>query len=308
MNNQVHVILNLRSGTIGGEHAVIQSIRELLTGRGARAEINVAHTGNELARLARRAVADGVDQVIAGGGDGTIGTVAAEMVWTEIPLGILPLGTLNHFAKDLNLPSAVDEAIDVALNGNAVYVDVGAVNDRYFINNSSLGWYPNIVVEREQRRPLLGKWPAMLVSTIKVLKHYQSFQARLYVNGREIVRRSPLIFIGNNLYRLDLLFLGARERLDSGLLSIFLLHEMTRADFITLAARAVKAELKQAEHFEILQATELWIETNRRRMRVAVDGEVVRLRTPLHYRILPRSLKVKALKSSPARQAQDQEI
>ena len=111
-------------------------------------------------RALQRVKRNEVDVIVAGGGDGTIHTIAAVLAGTGVPLGILPLGTLNHFAKDLGIPMELHDAVDVVAAARGVNVDVGEVNGIVFINNSSIGVYPYMVLDRERlrRRRRLQKW------------------------------------------------------------------------------------------------------------------------------------------------------
>lgn len=116
---------------------------------GLDADITLAQSGAEMIATAEQALRDGAPIVVAGGGDGTINAVASVVVGSGTPFGVLPLGTLNHFAKDLNIPLELDAAIANVAQGVPHQVDVGEVNGRIFLNNSSLGLYPDIVRDRE---------------------------------------------------------------------------------------------------------------------------------------------------------------
>ena len=106
----------------------------------------------DVSELVRAAVRRGATVVAAGGGDGTVNAVASVLVGTETTLGVLPLGTLNHFAKDIGIPLEMEEALAVLRDGKVQHVDVGTVSDRIFINNSGLGLYPDMVFNRERRQ------------------------------------------------------------------------------------------------------------------------------------------------------------
>ncbi|HVG33349.1 MAG TPA: diacylglycerol kinase family protein, partial [Pyrinomonadaceae bacterium] len=136
-------------------------LAELFSERGSDARITLAKSGNEIVELARRAARDDCHTVIAGGGDGTINAVASAVVGTDKRLGVLPLGTLNHFAKDLKIPLDLEGAVSNIFDAHVARVDVGEVNGRIFLNNSSLGLYPSIVRQREKQQERLGrgKWP-----------------------------------------------------------------------------------------------------------------------------------------------------
>ena len=105
-----------------------------------------------MAPAAREAVESGAMRVLVAGGDGTANAVAGALVGSAVTLGILPLGTLNHLAKDLGIPLTLEEAIDTAVHGEELLIDVGMVNGRAFLNNSSLGIYPHLVRHRDRQR------------------------------------------------------------------------------------------------------------------------------------------------------------
>src|SRR5689334_13143625 len=134
----VEVIINAGAGTVLGVD-VRQQLADLFSENELEARISFAQSGAEVVELARRAAAGAAQTIVAGGGDGTINAVAAPLVGTDKKLGVLPLGTLNHFAKDLGIPLDLADAVRTIREGHAVNVDVGEVNGRIFLNNSGLG-------------------------------------------------------------------------------------------------------------------------------------------------------------------------
>lgn len=288
------VILNAASGAEGKERDA-EVVAGVFRESGLEAQISLAKSGTEIVELARRAVRDKRQPIIAGGGDGTINAVASELVGTELSLGVLPLGTLNHFAKDLKIPLDVEEAARTIIAGRATEVDVAEVNGRIFLNNSSLGLYPNIVHRREQQQQRLGrgKWPAFLWAALSVLKRYPFLNVRLHAEEKELVRRTPFVFIGNNEYVMESFNIGARECLDHGQLSLYIAHRTGRLGLLRLAWRALFGGLRDEEDFDAMCLKEVSIETRRpKKLRVALDGEVTIMQTPLHYRVRPRALRV----------------
>ncbi|HZX26369.1 MAG TPA: diacylglycerol kinase family protein [Telluria sp.] len=287
------VILNGGAGT-GHDGAAAEQVRGLFAQAGARAELVLARDGDDLARHARQALAGGADAVVAGGGDGTLNAVAAVLAGTGVPFGILPLGTLNHFAKDLGIPLVLEDAVRTVLQGQLRRVDVGEVNGRIFLNNSSLGLYPDMVRERErqQRRLGRGKWTAALWASLAALRRYPFLSVRLKVEDAEHARRTPFVFIGNNAYLMQGLSIGARARLDEGKLSVYVAQHPTRLSLLRFALRALCGKLAQARDFDVLLVENMDIHTRHRRLRVATDGELAVLATPLAYRIRPGALAV----------------
>src|SRR2546423_8205012 len=167
--SRLAIILNPAAGTYPNKP---EEIKEKL-GDCADALLLCAKGTANPTELARAALAEGCDTVIAGGGDGTVSSVAGVLAGTRVILGVLPLGTLNHFAKDLGIPTDLGEALGVVLKGNTVQGDVGEGNGRVFINNSSLGLYPGIVKEREEtQRRGVSKWPAFAWAAAKILGGY----------------------------------------------------------------------------------------------------------------------------------------
>jgi len=288
----IDVIINAASGTSDKEDER-QILANIFETSGIDARIELAKSGEEIVEIAKRAVKSGGQTIVAGGGDGTISAVAAELVGTEKILGVLPLGTLNHFAKDLNIPLDLEEAARTIIAGHVAKVDVAEVNGQIFINNSSLGLYPDIVRRREQRQRLgYGKWNSLLRSAFKVLRRYPFLNIRLNADGKEIVTRTPFVFIGNNSYEMESFNIGGRTCLDAGHLSLYMTPRTSRFGLLQIALRALFGNLRQAKDFVSLCTDEIWIETRRKQLRVAMDGEVLMLETPLHYRVRPAALNV----------------
>jgi diacylglycerol kinase family enzyme len=208
---------------------------------------------------------------------------------------VLPLGTLNHFAKDLRIPLTLEEAARNVCEGREVSVDVSEVNGQVFINNSSLGLYPRIVRRREklQERSGSGKWSAFVRAALAMLRRYPFLDVRLSADGQEIVRKTPFVFVGNNEYQTESVQMGGRERLDAGHMSLYVAHRTGRLGLLRLALSALFGRLRQAKDFDSHSAQEIWVETRRhKRLPVATDGEVTVMTTPLHYRIRPGALRV----------------
>jgi len=204
------------------------------------------------------------------------------------------LGTYNHFAKDAGIPLDLDSAAAVIAGRVVRNVDVGLVNDRIFLNNSSIGMYPSIVKRRDQIREQLGKskFTAMCIATMAVLRRHPLLDIRLHTSDQSILRRTPFLFVGNNPYNMDLFKIGQRSSLNEGKLSVYLTHRSGRFRLLWLAVRGLFGCLNQARDFESILLDECLIETHRRQLSVAIDGEVTAMLPPLHYRIVPGGLKL----------------
>lgn len=288
----IKIIINGRSG-LGDHEDVRKKLREILETANTTVDISLAQSGTEVADLAQAAVRDGHDLIVAGGGDGTVSSVAAVLVDAGKTLGVLPLGTLNHFARDLGIPLDLQEAAHNLLSGYPRKIDVGEVNSRIFLNNSSLGLYPSIVREREKQQSLgSGKWPAFVWAAITALRRYPFLDVRLDAGGRQFARRTPFVFIGNNEYTMERLTIGTRECLDRGQLSLYMTNRTGRWGLFRLALRALLGHLREDKDFLALCTEEISITTRHKRVRVALDGEVDVLEAPLNYRVRPGALQV----------------
>ena len=285
------VIVNAGSGG-GNDAALVDRLAVHFKAAGLHAEIELAHGGDEIITAVGNAVARRPPLIVAGGGDGTVSTVAAALVDTGIVFGVLPLGTLNHFAKDLGIPLELADAVAVLAHGEAGRVDVGEVNGRIFVNNSGLGLYPDIVHDRErqQKRLRRGKWPAFVWATLSALRRYPFLFVALVVDGKEVLRKTPFVFIGNNEYRMEGFAIGERSGLEDGRLSLYVAQRPGRWRLVQLALRALTGRLRQARDFDAITATDIVVQSKRKRIRVATDGEVTVMTPPLKYRVRPASL------------------
>jgi diacylglycerol kinase family enzyme len=290
----IAVVLNNASGT-GGCEAKARQLDKIFGEAGREARITIATSGSEIRDCAERAIEEGCELLVAGGGDGTINTVASALVsdGANIPLGVLPLGTLNHFAKDLGIPLELEPATRVVLDGVVCRVDVGEVNGRLFLNNSSLGVYPAIVRLRERYRASgLGKWIAAFWAGLAVLRQHPFMAVRLIVDEEKVVRRTPFVLVGNNEYRMEGLHAGSRDSLVRKRLAVYILNAERRSGLVRLALQVLVKGVGQVKELDLITAPEATIETPRSRLPVALDGEVIVLQSPLNYRIKPGALRV----------------
>ncbi|GAB3442469.1 diacylglycerol kinase family lipid kinase [Massilia solisilvae] len=287
------VIVNGSAGS-GHDQDTARTLREQFGAAGIEAGVTLADGGAAIIDAARKAARSDAELVVGGGGDGTINAVASVLVGTGRPFGVLPLGTLNHFAKDLGMPLALDQAVRALATGRPRQVDVGEVNGRIFLNNSSLGLYPDIVHDREkqQRRLGRGKWLAAAWASLAALRRYPFLSVRLVVEGQRLARRTPFVFIGNNQYTMQGFSIGARARLDQGVLSLYVAQRPGRLGLLRFALRALMGRLAQERDFDVLLAAEMEVTTLRPRIRVATDGEVTIMDSPLRYRVRPGALTV----------------
>jgi diacylglycerol kinase family enzyme len=287
------VVLNRKAG---GETAngFETELRQLFRANGVDPVILHAGEGVDLDGLLAENHAARIATVVAAGGDGTVNAVAAALVGTEKTLGVLPLGTLNHFAKDLGIPLELEGAVHAVVHGRVSEVDIGQVNGRVFVNNSGLGIFPQVVAEREaeQERHGTGKWPAFARAALGAFRRYPFLKLRVHVEGEERLLKTAFVFVGNNEYEVTGLNIGGRACLNSGKLGFYVANRTSRFGLLRLAFRAMVGRLDQARDFEAFCIDEARIESGKRTLLVTTDGEVTRMEPPLHYRIRPAALRV----------------
>ncbi len=291
------VILNAVAGLAPTAKASdsVSRVREAFQRAHCEAEIQAPAREAFFAAVEAAAASD-TDVVVLGGGDGTLSTGAAALVGRPKPLGVLPLGTFNHFAKDASIPLDLDQAVQTIKSGHVTEVDVGEVNGRIFLNNSSIGLYPSAIDQREELRHRHGggKWPAMFNASVDVFRRFPLLDVTLQVENRAVAMSTPFVFVGNNRYEMSLLSLGTRTRLQGGELSIYLPRNGGRIGLLRLAFRALLGRLKQDRDFHSALVQEVEIRTRRRSVRVSLDGEVAQMTSPIRYLSRPRALRVLA--------------
>jgi diacylglycerol kinase family enzyme len=287
----IGIILNPRSGYVarhGADH-VCSLIREIVP----EAQVHLLEEHDNIAARCAQFVDDGASCVAAAGGDGTISSVARALIGTETPLGVIPAGTLNHFARDVGVGRDVEAALRILAHGYVLPVDVATVNDHVFVNNSSIGLYPRMVAIRERYERRLGKWPALIQATLLVLRQAQPSVVQILDGSRRVSVRTEFVFVGNNQYELDFLHLGRRARIDAGELCCFILEMPNRVNLLRLVFRFLRDKEPKRHFLRSLEVTELTvIPRSPGSLEVAADGEVFRLKAPLEYRVLSRALRV----------------
>jgi YegS/Rv2252/BmrU family lipid kinase len=238
-------------------------------------------------------ISNGFDSLIAAGGDGTVNLAASAITGGATALGVIPIGSLNHFARDLQLPVDLVEAVKVIAQGRTTRVDVGEVNGHTFLNNSSIGFYPTLATERARRVSQgLNKRLALIPAAITALARFPNTTVRLITEDAGFVTRTPFVFVGNNRYNFAGLQAGSRDSLHDGTLQLCAISAASRTKLVTAILLAIAGRIDGHPDVVIKDVPWARIETMRKHVRVALDGEVIRLRSPLHYAIRPAALKV----------------
>jgi diacylglycerol kinase family enzyme len=281
----------------GGERppSALERVEEAVRRAGLDAIVETVEPGGLAEAVAAAAASSEFDAVVVAGGDGTVNSAASALAGGSKPLGVLPMGTLNHFARDIGLPSDAEGAAAALAFGHWKAVDVGEVNGRVFVNNCSIGLYPEAVQRREERQERgEKKWPAMARALREALRSLPVVRLTLRADDRVLRVATPLLLVGNNRYETELLKLGRREALDEGRLWVYLSRARGTRGVLRLALRTLLNRLEETHDFESLSTGSLEVEDRRRRrhLATALDGEIVKLESPLKMKIRPLALRV----------------
>ena len=290
---RIVVLLNRGGGAVAADPQIAAKVRKAFKAAGLPSKVEVIGGGDY--ELSCRAVAERGDELlVVGGGDGSISAAASALVGSKTMLGILPLGTLNHFARDLGIPVELDEAVKLIAARKHRRVDVAEMNGRIFINNSAIGLYPLMVIDRDLQRRRLGrsKRLAMIVASIRTLARFNHQRLTLTINNEKERVDTPLLFVGNNDYRVDLGAPGRRESIEDGSLSVFVMRKKTRRGLIAASIRALFDRTRPDDMVRIDGVQRLRVSSRRSSLPVSLDGEVVGAEPPLDYKIRKKVLRV----------------
>lgn len=288
---KITVLLNLSSKR--ASRAMGKKLSELFEEAGNPVDLVISKKGEDLHDLTAEALSNGAEIIAAAGGDGTISSVAQALVRTNTPLGILPVGTHNNFSKDLGIPQQINAAVNLVVNGKVQKINIGEVNGQFFLNNSSIGVYPRIVIQRELKE-LAGKHRARAIieSTLDALRNLREHRIVMTIAGKEIIRHTPLVFIGNGLYDTNNFGLGKRTLINRDKFSVYVLQRTKTRDLIRIAAKNFLKLLSREEKFEDFSAPEIDIATDVENPSIAVDGEIFHTTSPLRYRLRKNFLNI----------------
>jgi len=292
---RLSVVLNSMAGALLGRPVTdfIAAVEHAFEAAGHRV-VCTAAPGRDVEEAIRRAAQGMADVVVVGGGDGTIATAARVLAGTGKALGVLPLGTMNLLARDLGIPFDLNEAAQALANGEIGSIDLGEVNGRPFLNNSVIGLYARMVQEREHQRHThnFRKWPAMAIATVKTLVDYPRLEVTIDVGDGPRRLVTPVLAVANNIYDEGFGPILRRASLTGGQLAIYVGRHDNRRGLVRLLGSFLVGKWMTDPRLEVHQAHEAVVSSRRPRLRVANDGEIEWMATPLHYRIRPGGLRV----------------
>lgn len=268
-------------------------IQRILSGHQIPVSIRVTRNADLLANTGEL-LRESCDGIAVAGGDGSVSTVADICAREKVPIGVLPLGTHNHFARDALLPLELEESLACIAARRTRCVDLGSVNGRFFINNSSIGAYPRAVQERHrlESRVLMKRQIAAIIATVRVFARRPEIHANLHIEDEVIHRSSPFVFVGNNRYTVNPFAPQLRKSLNNGELCLFTASHTGLLPFVRMIWLACLGRLENADGFEMRICRRVVIHLPKPVLRVSKDGEVLQLSTPLEYECVPRALEI----------------
>ncbi|KQS04825.1 hypothetical protein ASG11_11660 [Sphingomonas sp. Leaf357] len=291
----IPVLINAGGGTAASKGDKLEAeVRAAFAGAGLAIDLQLIEGCDMQDAVKARAH---LPLVVVGGGDGTIGCAAGEVLTGKAALGILALGTRNHLARELGVPLDLPGAAKLIASGERRRIDVARVNGHLFINNASIGLYPEMVRLRdeEQAQFRLPKWLAAVPASWGTLKRLRHHRLRLHAPGGFSDVVTPMLFVGNNHYELKAGQVGTRSALDDGKLSVFAVAERSRTALIGFALRTLVGRADRRQDFAAIgDVAALTVTGRSRKVDIALDGEVIDLPLPLEFTIEPGALAVVA--------------
>lgn len=296
MSTRSYLLLNQESGSARRDQTL--EARTIAAARAHDAAVEVVRVnGADIGAHARRAAAAGAVLVLVSGGDGTLGAVAQELAGTGAVLGVVPTGTFNHFARDIGLaPAEIETAVDVAYRGRTVRIDLGRAGPRRFLNNCSIGVYPRFVEERKLAEPEVGRFFAWTTALGMIWEEFPVERVRVSADGGPPCDLdTPLLFVGNNPYQVQLPEAGRRRSLDRGVLWVCVARAGTQLELLAQTITTWVLGTGEAEGMDAFEARRLRLESplGSPNIRIALDGEPTTLDLPLEIATDPGALLVR---------------
>jgi len=292
------IVLNVRSSTYDALKTR-EIIDGILSAAGREHCLRIVTDATQLHDAARQTVDEARARggvVVAGGGDGTINAMAQATLGSGCSFGVLPLGTFNYFSRTHGIPVDTADATRLLLTARAYPVQVGLANDRVFLINASLGMYPELLEDREAFNKKFGRTRlvAVVAGVVTILHHHR--QLRLFIEQGSSTRqmRTPVLFVGNNRLQLEQAGVAGAPLLAQGQLDAITLRPMGTLTMLGLALCGAFGQLGKAESVTSFAFGRIVVRPampyGSRRLKVAIDGEIVWLRAPIEFRVAAEAL------------------
>jgi diacylglycerol kinase family enzyme len=294
---KVLVLLNAAAGTLAASKTQDEAdrLKARFAHHGVDADVRPV-PGPNLPKIAKEARdTRAYDLVVAGGGDGTLNAVGSQLVGSDVEFAVLPLGTLNHLAKEVGMPADLDESVDALVTGRTIDFNVGEVNGQVFLLFCAVGLYSDVVWHRDAQRKALGraKWTAMAVAYWKMIARWPLMFVRLRLPGQTFRRLTPVVYVGVSDHQIRLMGLENTSCGGRRALNVYLAAKTHRRGLVWLALKGLFRRLEPRKDFELLCTEEFELSTHRRHTRIGYDGEVTTLPTPLRFKLIKSGLRMR---------------
>lgn len=296
----VTAVLNVGSGA-QRQHELTDLVARVFAEYNIECDLRLARHPRDIPRFTREAVKAGRNMVLAGGGDGTISTVASVLCGTQTVLGVLPCGTFNYFARLHGISVDAEAALRACIEGQVSSVPLGEVNGRVFLNNASMGLYPSLLKEREETYKRWGRSQLMafLSGAWGLVRPHPYLDIDMIVEGKQKTFVTPLIFAASNCHQIEEFGLPGAPCIDQQKLAFYVLPPVGRLGLLRLGWRMLRRKLAPSRDFQLLCSEEAHVHTRRRSMTVAYDGELQRMNSPLAFRLRPDAIRVMVPRETP---------
>lgn len=290
-----HLVLNVNSGTVQALGMSAGDLKAMFAEHGLEVTID-ADPDAQLSDRIRRAIESDADTIIAAGGDGTVTALATAIIDTDKSLAILPLGTANLLARDLGLPLDLEECVEALAAMEPLAIDVSEVNGTIFLHKAVIGVIPELAAGREHIR---GQGIGAKIGYIRYFFRRIARARRLALevatgDGQTRIERVQAIAVASNAYDEGLGRFFHRDKLDTGLLTIYVLRHLNIGDILKLAMGMLAGHWRDYDALDISTARSVTIRSKKPRLQLMIDGEVRSMEVPLHFKIYPRALTVLA--------------
>ncbi|MFI5843221.1 diacylglycerol/lipid kinase family protein [Catenuloplanes sp. NPDC051500] len=295
---RVAVVYNARSGALlaRADASPEDQLTELFRARGVQADLKPFDMSTLTADV-RELLTNEPDALVVAGGDGTVRAVAERVLAHEgVPLGILPLGTMNLLARDLGVPGDLEGAADALLDAPVDRIDIATVNGEPFLHSSMLAMLPHLgrIRERSRGGKVFGK-VRLVEKALRLVRRYPRMPLTIVVDGQEHTIRTRAVVVACNPLAAGPAPIPGRERLDAGLVAVYVTLERTSWDLVEVVAKLFNGGWRQDERIRAYEGKTVEVRSSKLAlMSVMSDGEIAQLTTPLRYEIRPRALAVLA--------------
>lgn len=293
------VVMNASSGR-GDTQLAIDTLREKFAAVGRKYELYLVEQPQQLQPLAIQAAREASTQngaVIGAGGDGTLNAVAQQAYAVDRPFGVLPQGTFNYFGRTHRIPEEIAAALDMLLQSRPRPIQVGQVNGHLFLVNASVGLYPRLLQERETYKRQFGRsrLVAFAASVITLLEDHRALSLQIELDGKTQTLFTSTLFVGNNALQLHQVGIDEAEAVP-GQLAAIAVRPGSKAKMLSLLLRGAFGNLGASDHIDSIAFSQLTVRPRlaygRKRIKVAIDGEILWLAMPLQFSIAPRPLQL----------------